>query len=148
MAIRRMAQKRLLNSNLHSNKAKHWPWVASVLGSVFLGRHYLTPCLLRWRHIRKMSFFSEVTGPRRVKAELIYKSGLPQSVAHFLLYIRSFYHPHLNSIWGSHRIILLYAFFFILCMFYLNACVYHVCAVPFEARRGRQILWNWSHRWI
>ena len=26
--------------------------------------------------------------------------------------------------------------------------VYCVCLVPIEARRGHQISWNWSYRWL
>lgn len=55
---------------------------------------------------------------------------LSSLIAHFLLFLGSFYHPHLNSIWESHRIILLDAFIFILCMrvFYLNECLPCVCS--------------------
>lgn len=31
---------------------------------------------------------------------------------------------------------------------YMNACVHHVCAVPVETRRGRQVSWDWSYRWL
>ena len=39
-------------------------------------------------------------------------------------------------------------FIFILCVYVLTACVpqHHVHAVPMKARRGHQILWNWSYR--
>ena len=30
----------------------------------------------------------------------------------------------------------------------MNACVHHVCAVPVETRRGRQVSWDWSYRWL
>ena len=37
---------------------------------------------------------------------------------------------------------------FIICVLPTYSCIPYVCLLPAEARRGHQILWNWSYRWL
>lgn len=41
-------------------------------------------------------------------------------------------------------------FFYSMCIIVLVSCLsmHYICAVPIESRRGHQIPWEWSYRWL